>query len=281
MGYTGKGIAFILILTVAFSFLSLLIVKPAFAQTPIPTSYPTAFSPSLSIPEFTIQLADHSYDVPPTTTTSTDPYTGKQTVTTQPGYHVENKTIDFNIINQPHISTPSSNYYGIDLYYDIRFKGHFGDTWTELHTYNEEENVLPTATNSQYTLISVPYTLLSIPENYSSDAQIDFQIRAINGTSHPLSGVNSPFGYWTYESSAWSNIETISIPDGSVSVSASVTPVPPPTLTPTSTSAPSPTIPEFQGSIILSLFAVIPLIFTLLLRKKTSLKRLITRCNHT
>ncbi|MCJ7763000.1 hypothetical protein MUP38_06065, partial [Candidatus Bathyarchaeota archaeon] len=43
-----------------------------------------------SVPEFTVKLADHSYDVPPSTTATTDPYTGKQTVTTQPGYHVEN-----------------------------------------------------------------------------------------------------------------------------------------------------------------------------------------------
>jgi hypothetical protein len=54
-----------------------------------------------SVPEFTLKFIDTSYDVPSTTTTTTDPYTGKQTVTTHDGYHVQNGTIDVKIKNQP------------------------------------------------------------------------------------------------------------------------------------------------------------------------------------
>ena len=73
----------VLILTVS----SLIMAKPACASTPKP-----------SVPEFTLKYVDHSYDVPPTY--STDPYTGK-TVMTQAGYHVENKSIEVTIKNQP------------------------------------------------------------------------------------------------------------------------------------------------------------------------------------
>ena len=201
---------------------------------PTETPYPTVYSSTLQVPQFTIQLGNHSYEVPPVTTTTTNPYTGQQTTTTQPGYYVENETIDFTIVNQPHISVFVPEYYGVDLYYDIRYKGHFEGTWTELYTYDEGENVLPTATNSTYTLIS-------IPQNYPSDAQVDFQIRAINGTipaDYP--GINQPFAYWTYQSSGWSNIETINVTDGSISITLFSNPTPTPTSI--STSSPTPTL---------------------------------------
>jgi hypothetical protein len=244
----GKSLALILILIMAISSLSLLMVKPANAQTPTPTPYPTTFSSTLAIPEFTIRLADHSYDVPPTTTTTTDPYTGKQITTTQAGYHVENKTIDITITNQPHISVFAPEEYAISLYYDIRFKGHFGDNWTELYGYDEEENLLLPATNSTYTSISIPQS------NYPSDAQVDFQTRVINGTftSYPRYTI---FGYWTYQASGWSNTQTIIIPA-------------------TSTSSPTPTlnVPEFPTLIILPLLAVIILISLVFKRKKITKK---------
>ena len=229
-----KSLALTFVMMMALS--SLLRIEPTFAQTPTPTPYPTTFSSTIAIPEFTIQLADHSYDAPPTTTTTIDPYTGQQITTTQPGHHVENKTIDFTIINQPHVSVFIQYQYGIDLYYDVRFKGHFGDTWTELHTYDESENLLPIATNSTYTPISIPQS------NYSSNASVDFQIRAINGTIHAdYPGIVSPFAHWTYEASGWSNIETINMTDGSVSITPYTNPTPTPTQTPEPTSPPTPT----------------------------------------
>ncbi len=303
----------LLILILAVS--SLIMAKPAFAQTPSPTPtpvstlsptpvptttptptptpvltattpeppvptetpYPTVHSSTLQVPQFTIQLGNHSYEVPPVTTTTTNPYTGQQTTTTQPGYYVENETIDFTIVNQPHTSVFVPEYYGIDLYYDIRYKGHFEDTWTELYTYDEDENILPTATNSTYTLIS-------IPQSYPFDAQVDFQIRAINGTiTSDYPGINQPFAYWTYQSSGWSNIETINVTDGSVTITPFSNPTPIPTsistssptpmLSPTSTSTPSPTptVPEFPALMILPLFAVV-ILLSIVARKRNSLR---------
>ncbi len=86
----------ILILILATS--SLMLVHFSYASTP-------------SVPEFTVQIAAHPYDVPPTTTTIIDPYTGKETVTTHAGYHVENKSIEVRIKNNLGAS-----------YYNFRYK---------------------------------------------------------------------------------------------------------------------------------------------------------------
>ena len=67
---------------------SLVMVETAFAQS-IPTP---------SVPEFTVKYVDNSYDVPPTY--GTDQYTG-QTIIIQDGYHVDNRSIQFIIKNQP------------------------------------------------------------------------------------------------------------------------------------------------------------------------------------
>lgn len=50
-----------------------------------------------SVPEFTVKLVDSSYDVP--TTYSIDPYTGQNV--THAGSHVESRTLDVKIKNQP------------------------------------------------------------------------------------------------------------------------------------------------------------------------------------
>ena len=88
--------------------------------------------PKPSVPQFSIQVVDYSYDVP--TTYTTDSYTGKQI--TNPGYHVDDIRVEGKIKNQhftPYMipnpnSTNSDNpNLNIDFYYNIRYKGHFGN----------------------------------------------------------------------------------------------------------------------------------------------------------
>jgi hypothetical protein len=74
-----------------------------------------------SVPEFTLKFEAQPYDLPPTY--GIDSYTGKN-VTIAEGGHVENKSIVVTIKNQP-----SSG----DLYYNVRDKGHFEESWTELY----------------------------------------------------------------------------------------------------------------------------------------------------
>ena len=82
------SLIFVFVLTAS----SLIIVKPTWAQT------------KPSVPEFTVKLEDHSYDV--LTTYSIDPYTGENV--THAGYHVENKTIEVTIKNQPFVPSTSA-----------------------------------------------------------------------------------------------------------------------------------------------------------------------------
>jgi len=79
-----------------------------------------------SVPEFTLKVVEYPYDVAPTTTA--DPYTGK-TVTTQADYHVENKSIEITIINQPFSPYDDANDKRISLYYNVTVKGHYEDNW--------------------------------------------------------------------------------------------------------------------------------------------------------
>ncbi len=257
MRNTIKTLALLLTLIIVMPCLTLLTINSANAQTtpapttPASTPYPAAYDSSIAIPTFTLQLADHSYDVPETATTTTDPYTGNTTTTTQPSYHVENKTIDLRITNPPHISEVVPYKYTINLYYDIRYKGHYGNAWTELYDYDEGRNRLPEATNSTYTAISVPQ------RQFSSNAQVDFQIRAINGKTNVII---EPFSYLSYEAGGWSSIATVNMTDGSVSITPYTNPTltPSPTATPTLTQTPTPSVPE------LSWLAIVPLLISLL-----------------
>jgi len=91
-----------------------------------PTTVQAVSKPS--VPEFSLQFVDNSYDVPPTF--SKDPFTG-ETVMTKEGYHVDNRTIEVKIKNQPFTPYTDSQGNGSGLWYDIRWKGHFDDYWQE------------------------------------------------------------------------------------------------------------------------------------------------------
>ena len=117
MGSIGKGFSLLLVVILAVS--SLMMVESASAQS----------IPKPSVPEFTLKYVDNSYDVPPMTTSSTDPYTGKVTFTTIPGYHVENKSVEITIKNQPFTSYLNENGSRVWLFYYVAVKGHF-ENWS-------------------------------------------------------------------------------------------------------------------------------------------------------
>ncbi|MCL2643762.1 MAG: hypothetical protein FWD52_09745, partial [Candidatus Bathyarchaeota archaeon] len=80
-----------------------------------------------AVPSFTLKEISQPYDVPPTTTTIVDPFTGEETTITYPGYTVGNKTIYIVIKNQPF--TPYKNQYGIPvtLRYECSYKPHYSE----------------------------------------------------------------------------------------------------------------------------------------------------------
>jgi len=116
MSKTSKTSAVFLTLIIVMSCLTLLIVRPASAQS----------TPKPSVPEFTLKYVDHSYDVPPTY--GIDPYTGKKVVTKE-GHHVENKSIEVTIKNQPLSPNNEANGFFTHLYYNFRYKGHYANDW--------------------------------------------------------------------------------------------------------------------------------------------------------
>ena len=105
--------------------------------------------PKPSVPEFTVELVDTSYDVP--TTYSTDPYTGD--TVTHKGYHVARRTIEVRIKNQPFTPFTDSGGQEIKFYYNIRIKGHYEEWGIEqdgVYDYGQ----MRTQSNSEYTVIS-------------------------------------------------------------------------------------------------------------------------------
>jgi hypothetical protein len=198
------------------------------------------------IPTFTVKLVAHPYDVP--TTYSTDPYTGKNI--THSGYHVENRSIEVTIQNQPF--TPQTDEKGnqLSFYFGIKVKGHFTEEWTSPRSYGEDYSTV-----SRVEQASGQYTVISLSPSYPEGAQIDFQIQASIGYYYwyygdhilPLYQVFQPV-----EQSSWSNTQTLTMGDiGSTAVptatawpSSTETPTtqgPEPSPTQSATSQPTPT----------------------------------------
>jgi len=111
-----KALALVFVFVVLSS-LMVLTVNPVDAQA--------TFKPS--VPEFTVKLVDTSYDVPSTTTTTTNPYTGEKTTTTIPGYRVENKSIVVTVKDQSFTSYTGTDGYTRVMRYTVQVKGHFSE----------------------------------------------------------------------------------------------------------------------------------------------------------
>jgi len=172
-------------------------------STPKPSQAPVSGTTNPSTPEFTLQFADHSYDVPPTY--KTDPYTGK-TVVDRLGYHVDNRTIDVTIKNQPFTSF-SQNGNDTVLYYYIRHKGHFED-WTGDSSINYPGTIQVFNTGSTVVSFSLQYW------NIPPDGQVDFQVRAVIGYSYshePLYCGDSSNSFVMVGQSDWSSTQTITL----------------------------------------------------------------------
>ena len=200
MGCIGKGCALVLILIVAVSSLSLMIIKPINAQTSKP-----------SVPEFTLKLIDYSADA---------------------------KAIELAIKNQPFASYIDNGQI-ISLYYNVHFKLHDSDSWTAMYycgdiftthsssEYTKLDYPLPmTSPNG-----SSCYLLRENAGNYfimsqiPFNEQIDFRVQAMEGYLTSAS--------FTGQTSDW-NIQTITIPGASTSPNPSPTPSPEPTTKPES-----------------------------------------------
>jgi hypothetical protein len=250
MGRISKGFSLLLVVILAVS--SLLMVESATAQS----------IPKPSVPEFSVQFVDNSYDVP--TTQTIDPYTGQE-ITNQ-GYHVEKKSIEVKIKNQPFETFKNEYDQTINLYYNIRIKGYFEENWTEL--YRPVYGFPQQSKDSDYTVFSYAWeehgesSIGTWEITLRAGAKADFQVEAMIGyvaDAGPFSD-RSPREYFEGETSGWSSTQTITIGETSASTSPSSIPSSTQNTMPT----PTPTVPEFSSLVILPLF--VSLLFIAMIR---------------
>ena len=220
-----KSTTLLLILTLAFSTASLMMLNASATDPPAPT-YPPDI-PKPSVPQFTLTYADHSYDVPSKTTQSTDPYTGKVTTFTIPGYRAKNFTIDINIKNQPYPPTVNHGNASTLKYY-VQGKGHYEPDDYFLISGDGTDGTFVASSSFEYTLVSMPISI--------TKGAVDVRVQASLGYEYPYY-----FGFmgmtgWVSADSDWSAVQTITIGD--------YTPIPIPTSTVTPASSTNPTQPN-------------------------------------
>jgi hypothetical protein len=173
-----------------------------------------------SVPEFTVEYVDYSYDVPPVY--GIDQFTGKEVITKH-GYHVDERSVVFKIKNQPFTSYNDSNGHEINLYFNFRFKGHYGEAW-EYYPFSEsgrgtrryatpfirltDESPKIPASNSEYTDKVLSLAFLFSSNKPTTGSQIDFQVQAIIGH---IDSVGDGYSGFTGERSPWSSTQTITV----------------------------------------------------------------------
>jgi hypothetical protein len=204
------------------------------------TAYPLGvLAASPSVPGFTVAYVDHSYDVPPTY--GKDPYTG-QTIVTNGGYHVDNRTVDVTIKYQPFTPYLEGNQ-TVQMYYSVRSKGHF-DNWADATSIHSMDAIQPSGSGD--TVVSFNIQYWNVPQG----GQIDFQVQSYTAyTVNSYSG-----GCFTGSStnrvaeSGWSGTVTITIGDPTpATATAPPTPAPYPTDSPTYTTPyPTSTVSPYQ-----------------------------------
>jgi hypothetical protein len=231
----------LLFLVVVLSVYSLLMVKPAYAQS-IPTPYK---------PQFSVTFTSVWYD----STTFAD-----------------NRTLIFTIRNQPFTTYKDSNGNEIGLYYNFRVKEHSGDQWyyypfgpngTTSWLYGIlDRDILSgpffNSSKSENTTVNVNFYSFFNRYTVSSNSQLDVQVQAqIGQIILDYTGLKAGSGYnFTGSSSDWSNTHTIALTEGSTSTDISSSPY----VTPSTKPAPTPTVPEFSWLTILPLLLTIPIV---------------------
>ena len=230
--------------------------------------------PKPSVPQFSIQVVDHSYDVP--TTYSTDPYTGKQVASG--GYHVDYIVVEGKIKNQqftpytipnPKSTSAYDTQLNIDFYYNISYRGHFGGEWMKLFG-SEDVDFLKQDYGSEYTTFNASSNnAMGIQEG----ATIDFRIQAVIGYETWGFNIGWPYRILNGEESECSTTLTVTISKDATSENTYAstfdnsqyptlttpqtvsTPTPSSSLNPTSPN-PTPSVPEFPFLIIVPILVI-------------------------
>lgn len=222
----------------ALTIFVLMILCISMATSVFATSAQSVSKPS--VPEFTVKYVDYSYDVPPTY--GTDEYNGK-TIITKAGEHIDNRTVEIKIRNQPFTPYNDSNGNMINRFFDVRYKGAYTDKWTTMFANTTQTSGM----NYRNPYMTYGYAIEDYSAEYTTilyqvapdSGQIDFQVEALEGYTY-MAGYDAHLFYsyasFTFigQESGWSDIQTVTIPGTSVSTSYSPT---------VATNSPTPTTP--------------------------------------
>jgi hypothetical protein len=205
--------------------------------------------PKPSVPEFTVNYADYSYDESPVY--GIDEFTGEEVITKE-GRHVDKRSIVFTIKNQAFTPYNDSNGNEINLYFNFRYKGHFGDKWQYYPFSNNGgstrrystlfitliyESPKISASNTEYTNEAIRLTLL-FSDAPSIGSQVDFQVQALIG--HIDYAGDGCYSY-TGQRSDWSDTQTLTIGEDTQTTS-------------------NEEIPEFPPWIIMPMFLIVAVV---------------------
>jgi hypothetical protein len=255
------------LLTASFIFL---ILSSLLVTSFTSTTVQAASKPS--VPQFSVKFVDNSYDVPASTTTATDPYTGKETTTTHLGYHVEKYDLEVTIKKQSFTSYTNADGYTCNLYCNVQVKGHFEENWKVFYS-DSQSYVFIMWSGSQDIVVS--YTLCEYDATMflgkpPSGSQLDFRVEAFAGYWRDPMPQESALGIREQilvrdESSGWSDIQTITITyDASLSLPSQTVTSPENTSTPSDGKPTSPTDSTTQKNFATSVNILLGVIVILL-----------------
>jgi len=256
MGRLSRYIAVIIV--VIFVISSIAIVGNVSAQT----------IPKPSVPEFTLKYVVQPYYIPEVTPTYTvDPYTGEQKIQTsgRPSESGNNRTVEIKIKNQHFTPYYDSKNNYVYLAFNVSYKGYFEDEWKY---YSNNYGAGWNQANSEY--VTVVFTRLP------SEGQMDFRVRAQIGYYYEYNMPWKTTGF-VGQSGDWSSIQTITIPQGSVSISTTPNPSSVPTAIPTDSNSTGNSVTSLLSSLALVAVAVSLVVVVSLLLYVRHLKRSIAK----
>jgi hypothetical protein len=249
-----RALCLVVMLIVAST--TLLMVKPANAQE----------IPKPAAPQFSIQYVDYSYDIP--AYNSTDAFTGQQVQ--HPSQHIGDVRVEGKIKNQPFTrynlpNPPNGSISGdVGFYYNVRYKGHFGNEWTEIYGYHNKD-FINQKYGSEYTNFTIYW------EEFPEGAQIDYQVKAMIGFEGRTFIGPYPQPVIIGEESEWSDTLTLFFTknETAIAFASNIDNTPYPVLpTPSIVATPTPSVPELSITAILALLIATPLISVFFKRKK-------------
>ena len=182
--------------------------------------------PKPSVPQFNLTFVPQApTDAAPTY--GVDHYTGK-TLMLSPGYHIDNSFIQITIKNQAFTSYKAENGRYVCLFHNFSYKGHNEADWNYIeinYFYSDIIRYDYRQPDSNFTTLK--YLLNAHKENSS---EIDFRVQAKIGY-YTMDDNRQVFHIsFTGQTSDWSNLQTISIPETSTIPTPTISLTPSPTL---------------------------------------------------